>query len=336
MLVSVVLPAYNAELYLKEAIDSVLAQTFTDFELIILNDGSMDKTEEIILSYQDSRIVYVKNEKNLGLIGTLNKGMALAKGKYIARMDADDICFPERFSKQVTFLEKNEEYVVCGTSAYRFHDDISDRQAFNPPLTDANIRVRLLFNSSFIHPSVMFRASVIRANNLSFNQNFKYAEDYYFWIDLLKCGKGFNLKEKLLYYRVVGTSQTAVGNSNVEERKQILGNIHKRYFSDLDIFINDDEIKLNFYLTNTVRMNKIDLKKYDLKKINDYMEKIIFYLLKNEINQKTIKEEIGKVYFALIFIKRKEIFFNNYLLKKINLMLMFCGGLAYLKDRFIK
>lgn len=79
MLVSVVLPAYNAELYLKEAIDSVLSQTFTDFELIILNDGSIDRTEEIILSYNDSRIVYVKNEKNLGLIGTLNKGINLAK-----------------------------------------------------------------------------------------------------------------------------------------------------------------------------------------------------------------------------------------------------------------
>lgn len=103
MLVSVVLPAYNAELYLKEAIDSVLSQTFTDFELIILNDGSIDRTEEIILSYNDSRIVYVKNEKNLGLIGTLNKGINLAKGKYIARMDADDICLPERFKNRLIF-----------------------------------------------------------------------------------------------------------------------------------------------------------------------------------------------------------------------------------------
>src|SRR5690606_13489679 len=148
MLISVVLPAYNAELYIKEAIDSVLAQTFTNFELIILNDGSTDKTEEIILSYQDSRIVYVKNEHNLGLIGTLNKGMALAKGKYIARMDADDICFPERFEKQVAFLEKNKEYIICGTSAYRFYKNISDKTAFNPPLADNNIRVRLFFNSS--------------------------------------------------------------------------------------------------------------------------------------------------------------------------------------------
>ncbi|HGF9542707.1 TPA: glycosyltransferase family 2 protein, partial [Acinetobacter baumannii] len=123
MLVSVVLPAYNAELYLKEAIDSVLSQTFTDFELIILNDGSIDRTEEIILSYNDSRIVYVKNEKNLGLIGTLNKGINLAKGKYIARMDADDICLPERFKKQVDFLEKNNEIDLIGTNAIKINNN---------------------------------------------------------------------------------------------------------------------------------------------------------------------------------------------------------------------
>src|SRR5690606_5902322 len=158
---SVILPAYNAELYLREAIDSVLTQTFNDFELIVLNDGSIDQTENIILSYDDSRIIYVKNEQNLGLIGTLNKGMALAKGKYIARMDADDICFPERFEKQVAFLENNKEYIICGTSAYRFHNDILDRKAFNVPLSDESIRVRLLFNSGFIHPSVMFRADIV-------------------------------------------------------------------------------------------------------------------------------------------------------------------------------
>lgn len=336
MLISVVLPAYNAELYIKEAIDSVLAQTFTNFELIILNDGSTDKTEEIISSYQDSRIVYVKNEQNLGLIGTLNKGMTLAKGKYIARMDADDICFPQRFAKQVDFLEQNQDYVICGTAAYRFYDHISDGKAFNPPLNDENIRVRLFFNSAFIHPSVMFHADVIRDHHLRFSDDYKYAEDYFFWMDLLKYGKGFNLKEKLLYYRVVETSQTAVGNSNVEKRKEILGNIHKRYFLDYEIPVDLKEIELNFYLTNIARMKLLDLKKFDFNHIDAFLRKIVFALSKAGVSQKVINEEVGRVYFALIYTQKMKVFSSKGFLRKINPTLFISGGLGFIKDRIAR
>ena len=110
--ISVILPVYNAERFLREAIDSVLKQTFVDFEFIILNDGSTDKTEDIILSYKDPRIRYVKNEKNLKLIKTLNKGVDMARGKYIARMDADDISLPERFEKEVAYLEAHPDVAV--------------------------------------------------------------------------------------------------------------------------------------------------------------------------------------------------------------------------------
>ncbi|QDJ90694.1 glycosyltransferase family 2 protein [Acinetobacter haemolyticus] len=336
MLVSVVLPAYNAELYIKEAIDSVLAQSFADFELIVINDGSVDKTEDVILSYNDSRIVYVKNEENLGLIGTLNKGMSLAKGKYIARMDADDICFPQRFAKQVDFLEKNPDYVICGTAAYRFYDDISDGKAFNPPLNDANIRVRLFFNSAFIHPSVMFRADVIRDHHLRFSDDYKYAEDYFFWMDLLKYGKGFNLKEKLLYYRVVETSQTAVGNSNVEKRKEILGNIHKRYFLDYEIPVDLKEIELNFYLTNITRMKLLDLKKFDFNHIDVFLRKIVVALSKAGVSQKVINEEVGRVYFALIYTKKIKVFLSKGFVRKINPILFINGGFGFIKDRIAR
>lgn len=336
MLISVILPAYNAELYIKEAIDSVLAQTFTNFELIILNDGSTDKTEEIILSYQDSRIVYVKNEQNLGLIGTLNKGMALAKGKYIARMDADDICLPERFAKQVNFLEEHPDYIICGTAAYRFFNNLTDKKAFYVPINDENIRVRLFFNTGFIHPSVMFRTETIRTHNLSFNDNYKYAEDYYFWMDLLKYGKGFNLKEKLLYYRVVATSQTAVGNSNIEKRKEIIGNIHRRYFRDYHILVDDKEIELNFYLTNIVRMKKLDLKQFDFVYIEAFLSKIISTLKTSGINHNIIYKEIGRVYFALIYTKKFQVFKIKGLLSKLGLMLFLNGGFEFFKDRIFE
>jgi len=113
--VSVVMPVYNGEKYLRESIDSILNQTYTDYEFIIVNDGSNDKTEEIILSYNDNRIRYIKNEKNLQIVKSLNRGIELAKGRYIARMDADDISLPRRFEKQITFMENNLEIGVCGT-----------------------------------------------------------------------------------------------------------------------------------------------------------------------------------------------------------------------------
>ena len=110
-LVSVILPVYNAELYIRESIQSILDQSFFEYELIILNDASTDNSENIILEFQDERIVYIKNDRNLKLIETLNKGLKIAKGKYIARIDADDICFSDRFQKQISFLNNNESTV---------------------------------------------------------------------------------------------------------------------------------------------------------------------------------------------------------------------------------
>ena len=107
--ISVVMPAYNAEKYIGESIDSILNQTYGDFEFIIINDGSRDSTKEIILSYSDNRIVYLENEINSGIVVTLNKGLKYATGEYIARMDADDIAVAERLEKQIEFMEKNKD-----------------------------------------------------------------------------------------------------------------------------------------------------------------------------------------------------------------------------------
>lgn len=104
--ISVVMPAYNAEKYIGKSIDSILNQTYGDFEFIIINDGSKDSTKEIILSYSDNRIVYLENEINSGIVVTLNKGLEYATGEYIARMDADDIAVAERLEKQIEFMEK--------------------------------------------------------------------------------------------------------------------------------------------------------------------------------------------------------------------------------------
>ena len=126
-MVSVVMPVYNGSKYLKEAIDSILNQTFTNFELIIINDGSTDNSEDIIFSYQDRRIYYLKNEHNKGICITLNRGLDNARGKYIARMDCDDISMPQRLAKQVNYLERHRDVGALGTDIITFGKGHTDQ-----------------------------------------------------------------------------------------------------------------------------------------------------------------------------------------------------------------
>lgn len=199
--ISVIMPVYNGEKYLREAMDSIFNQTFCDFEFIIINDASKDSTEQIIKSYDDDRIVYVKNEKNLGVAGTLNRGLTLAKGEYIARMDADDLSLPERFEKQVNYMDQCSECMICGSNMYLFGAQEGKTVV---PLTDAQIRANLLFASPFAHPTVMMRRSFLEENSLRYNPECEGFEDYNMWVDFasLKKGEFYNFSESLLKYRI--------------------------------------------------------------------------------------------------------------------------------------
>lgn len=194
--ISVLMPVYNTkEVYLRASIESVLSQTFTDFEFIIVNDGSTNNAEEVILSYKDSRIKYVKQE-NHGIVGTLNNGWSKASGKYIARMDSDDIAYPERFAKQIEFLEENPEYSLVGSWA----KIIPSKKIIKLP-QDIKI-MDLLADCMFIHPSIMFRKADFEKFNLQYETGFEYAEDYCLYANAVKHLKMTNLQEVLLDYRV--------------------------------------------------------------------------------------------------------------------------------------
>ncbi len=197
-LISVIMPVYNAALYLHEAIESILNQDFDNFEFIIINDGSTDESESIILSYIDLRIKYVKNETNLKLIATLNKGLSIARGKYIARMDADDVSLPQRFEKQVEFLNQNPEFGLVGSNAKIIGQEESD---ISYPITDDDIKFSFIFFNPFIHSSVMIRKSVLDINGLTYDSSKLHVEDYDLWIKLLSFSKGGNIKENLVNYR---------------------------------------------------------------------------------------------------------------------------------------
>lgn len=215
--ISVIMPAYNAEKYIGEAIDSILSQTFEDFEFIILNDCSKDRTEEIILSYGDPRIVYLKNEQNLGVAATLNKGLANAKGEYIARMDADDISLPERFEKQVTYLDANDDIAVLGTNLECFNEygTISTGWSVSEP---EQMKVDMFFSCGLAHPSVMMRTDVIRSLG-GYDLAFNGLEDYELWCRVLENHKITTLPDILLRYRIHGSQVTQ--NPSPRHREQM-------------------------------------------------------------------------------------------------------------------
>jgi glycosyltransferase involved in cell wall biosynthesis len=226
------MPVYNGGDYLKEAIDSILNQTYTHFEFIIINDGSTDNSEEIILSYKDSRIIYVKNPENYKLIKTLNIGFSIAKGCYIARMDADDISHLNRLQKQVQFLEENEEYGLVGSGVNLLNGQNKSQLLYH---TDhESLKFALAFYCPFIHPSVMIRKTIIENMEMVFDERFVHAEDYELWTRLAFKTKMANLPEYLLDYRVHDSQISSQHNIHQIElaisiRKKYLFN----YFSEV-------------------------------------------------------------------------------------------------------
>jgi glycosyltransferase involved in cell wall biosynthesis len=197
--ISVILPVYNGGKYIVEAIESILKQTFSDFELIVIDDGSTDDTFRILQKYQakDQRIRVV-SRKNKGLIATLNEGISLAKGIWIARMDADDIALAHRFERQLERLD-NTGADICGSWVKRF--GTVDKRIVMLHQSDGAIKKEMLFCSPFVHPSVMLRTSVMK--HLLYDTAWEKAEDYDLWERAIEMGcKMTNVPEILLLYRV--------------------------------------------------------------------------------------------------------------------------------------
>ncbi len=228
--ISVVMSAYNAADYLDEAITSILTQTFEDFEFIIIDDGSSDETNGIISDYarRDARVKLVTQKKNQGLIAALNLGFKLARGQYIARMDADDVSLPERFQREYDYLESHPDAVIVGTQAV-FIDEKSKTTGFEPfLLDDEEIRTEIMIrNKQFRHGAVLIRHSLITRYGELYDPQAVHYEDFEYWPRLLRHGTCANLPEVLYLYRQSQTSLTAtkkdemrVGTDSVMERER--------------------------------------------------------------------------------------------------------------------
>ena len=205
---SVILPVYNAQDYLRETIDSVLCQTFSDFELIIINDASSDNSENIILSYEDERIVYLKNERNIQVVKTLNKGISKAKGHYIARVDADDICSKERFDIQIRYLDLNPDIAVVGANVI-FINKCGKHigKGIIQGQSNEQIQRELWRRCCLYHPTVMINKTLL-GSALVYDEAYPHAEDYELWLRLSLNYKLANISAPLLEYRVHDESIT--------------------------------------------------------------------------------------------------------------------------------
>ena len=212
--ISVIMPVYNAEKYVKSAIESILSQSFQDFELLIFNDCATDNSLTIIQSFSDPRIKLFSSLKNLGYLIHLNKGIDLAQGKYIARMDADDISMPQRFEKQVAFMDAHKDYGLVGTWA----QILDSEQHVKPCVEDMAIRLQLLKMNQFFHSSVLIRKSILTNNHLYYNKEFYTAEDYELWVRISSFCKIGNLNEFLVKYRIHDEQISSIYNKNQIEK----------------------------------------------------------------------------------------------------------------------
>jgi len=245
--ISVIMPVFNAFPFLSESIQSILNQTFYEFELIILNDKSTDESLEIINKFKaiDNRIVLIDKEQNVGPANLRNEGINIAKGDYIALMDADDIAMPSRFEKQFTFLKNNPEIGLCGTWFTFFG---AESKTIKHSVDSDAIKVSFLHSCNIGNPTVMFKKEVL--GDLKFDNDYVPVEDYDLWSRLLAKTKFHNIPESLLNYRQHNTniSKTKIDNVNRSVRKVKINQLGH-------LEISNSDPKIDAYL-NAVSLNK--------------------------------------------------------------------------------
>jgi glycosyltransferase involved in cell wall biosynthesis len=294
------MPVYNAGQYLREAIDSILQQSFTDFEFVIVNDGSKDESESIILSYSDPRIKYIKNPQNLGLIASLNIGMETCLGEYIVRMDQDDVSLPNRISHQVKFMDENPSYGLIGSWFEDFGDHIPS-QIVRYSSDDTQVRIRHLYQTHISHPTAVMRTSVIREHGIRFDPEFVHGEDYNCWVTFSRYSKLSNIPEMLVRKRDHPSNisnkyaQTMHDTCTRVKRKQfdwigvsisaIEADLYTR-FADPEWDFSIDEMNVLLPMLNRLAIANDSSKFIEPKKFRSYLAEKWFNLCYHNINLK--------------------------------------------------
>jgi glycosyltransferase involved in cell wall biosynthesis len=284
--ISVLMPVYNGEKYLAEAIRSILDQDYKDFEFLIINDGSTDNSGKIISSFKDDRIRLLENGQNIGLVNTLNKGLDAASGKYIVRMDCDDISTKNRLGIQYKFMEENIN--VGASGSYYFLMRGNKKAVADFPLSDEEIKCFLLFNSPIPHPTAIIRRSVVKQYGLKYSSDYLNAEDYDFWSRVSENSALQNLPEKLLCYRTHSGQITTSGNSVI--RIDSVTKIRMRQLEKLGILPTENEIRIHNVLSDGIAAD------YDLQ-LEDAEKWLLKIIAANKLNPLLNSQYLKKIIF---------------------------------------
>lgn len=250
--ITVLMSVFNGERYLKQSIKSILCQTFTDFEFIIIDDCSGDSSCKIIESYNDKRIKLIRNRINLGLSASLNIGIRASRGKYIVRFDSDDISLPERIEIQYRFMEENSQIGILGTGYYKIDQNGEGKDVYIYPKNEIDVKWKLLLGPIFPHPSVMFRKEILTNNDIYYNETFSATQDYELWSRMINYTDGTNLPLPLIKYRHHSTSiskSRPVIQEKLRRRvsAKLLSNLLKPYsISTKQVLLFEKVVKYDF------------------------------------------------------------------------------------------
>ena len=265
-------------------------------KLIIINDGSTDESEAIILSFSDKRILYINHGKNKGLVAALNTGFSAASGKYIARMDQDDICLPNRIASQFEFMEQHENVVLLGTQL----QVVGEENISHMYSKSDELKTSLLIGTSFAHPTVMIRKSTIVQNNLKYDEAYLHAEDYGFWSQICQYGDIQNLNEVGILYRKHPKQYTRVYS---EQMRQTTKRIRKDYATRLGLTLNDFEFKL---LNTMSEKTYLESESFDLIVAAEFLNILVIHLSDSGLEKSSVEKVIYSVWLNMCGSIQKE------------------------------
>jgi glycosyltransferase involved in cell wall biosynthesis len=326
--VTVLLPVYNGERFLADAVKSVLSQTFRDFELLVVDDGSTDGSATILESFTDPRIRVIKNEKRQKLAGALNRGIESARGMYIARMDADDVCMPERLAAQVGFMDTHPDIGMCGCWVRTIGDHPSSGTIYKFPETHEEIKASLLFDNPFAHPSTILRKSFLDKYLLRFDGSYYPAEDYELWARALDCFTSANIARVLLQYRLHANSMTLSGQPEMDAQA---ARIITPLFAKLLISPSDDDIVFHRYVSTHrtapewIRgsVNRAEKWLLGLVEANGHS---------GRYDQAAFTRAVEKVWFSVAY---RSLGFGWWMIRKYNMSSLNSGSIYTMKNRII-
>lgn len=310
--VSIIIPLYNSEKYISDSLESLLNQTYSNIEILIFNDGSTDRSKEIVESYKDNRIKFINYKKNEGYLKRLNEGIDIADGEFIARMDSDDIAHAERIETQIKFFNSNPEYSFCCTNIEVFDNNMNIQPSWMKPLNGKYLKYSLLFSNNICHPSVMIRKSLFNKFDLKYNSKYYSAEDYELWTRIAKITNLGFIENKLLNYRV---HENNISITKRDVQQKLVKKIVINELAKLKLYPNDVEyfIHRNLFISKNIPAADIVEKTFRwADKLIEANNRLVVYN-KEEFERfiRILMDDFQKSYFdykqRLGFIQRKKL-----------------------------